>query len=173
MRRRRQGPEWDIGPISVFLDTGPLLARHLNRDRLHEAAEKGFEQLETGNFELVTSTFVLTETLTLLARRSSYAFAAERAHQIYEAEDVILLRPEEQDELAALERFEKFADQKVSFTDCVSFALMWRYRISRAFTFDRHFRLAGLEMWPLPYSSLAEPEPSEPEGAPDRPGDEP
>jgi len=44
--------------------------------------------------------------------------------------------------------FEKYADQDVSFTDCVCFALMRAHNIQRVFTFDRHFRLAGFESIP-------------------------
>jgi len=36
----------------------------------------------------------------------------------------------------------------VSFTDCVSFSLMRRYKLSRVFTFDRHFAAAGFTVWP-------------------------
>jgi predicted nucleic acid-binding protein len=44
--------------------------------------------------------------------------------------------------------FAKFADQRVSFTDCVSFILMRRHRLARAFTFDRHFGDAGFGVMP-------------------------
>jgi uncharacterized protein len=37
----------------------------------------------------------------------------------------------------------KYADQRVSFTDCISFVMMKRERVKIAFTFDRHFSLAG------------------------------
>jgi uncharacterized protein len=40
----------------------------------------------------------------------------------------------------------KYADQGVSFTDCVSFAIMRRHKIRTAFTFDRHFKLAGFNV---------------------------
>jgi predicted nucleic acid-binding protein len=35
-----------------------------------------------------------------------------------------------------------------SFTDCTSFALMRELSVSEAFTFDRHFREAGLLAFP-------------------------
>ena len=40
----------------------------------------------------------------------------------------------------------KYADQQISFTDCVSFAMMRRLGIGAAFAFDRHFRDAGFQM---------------------------
>jgi hypothetical protein len=51
-----------------------------------------------------------------------------------------------EDELKAIRLFRKFADQRVSFTDCVSFTLMKRNKLTIAFTFDAHFRLAGFDI---------------------------
>ena len=91
---------------------------------------------------------MLDETFTLLARRSTYEFAAQRARNLFASESLTILRPDENDELAALEWFQKFADQSVSFTDCVSFVLMDKQRIKRAFSFDRHFKTAGFDVEP-------------------------
>ena len=48
----------------------------------------------------------------------------------------------------AIDTLEKYADQKITFTDCVSFVLMKKEGIKRAFSFDFHFRLAGYEVVP-------------------------
>ena len=40
---------------------------------------------------------------------------------------------------------QQFHDQKFSFTDCASFALMREYGIHQACTLDKHFRVAGFE----------------------------
>jgi len=42
----------------------------------------------------------------------------------------------------------KYADQSVSFTDCVSFALLERHNIKCAISFDRHFAIAGFAVEP-------------------------
>ena len=89
---------------------------------------------------------MLCETITLLARRADYGFAVEKARLIHASAVLRLLRPTREDELLAVNWLEKFADQKVSFTDAVSFELMRRHRITRAFTFDRHFELAGFKV---------------------------
>ena len=152
----------------IFIDTGAFLARYLARDQFHEEARTAWRELEASTLPCSTSNFVLDETFTLLGRRASYAFAAETARSLLSSEVLEILRPAGEDELRALGDFEKLADQQVSFTDCVSFALMRRYRIQRAFSFDRHFAYAGFELWPAGWSSVHEPrstyqtEPTEP-----------
>jgi hypothetical protein len=132
----------------IFVDTGAFLARYISKDQLHAKATRAWKELEKARSPLCTSSFVLDETFTLLARRASYAFATGRAETVYASKVLTILRPDEADESAALVFFRKLADQEVSFTDCVSFALMRRHRLTRAFTFDRHFRDAGFTVWP-------------------------
>ena len=132
----------------IFVDTGPLLARYLTTDQHHEAAVLGWTEIERSSQRWLTSNFVVAETLTLLSRRASASFAAERGRRLYGSSAFEILRPQREDEIAALEAFTRFADKRVSFTDCVSFALMKRNRLRRAFTFDRHFAAAGFEVWP-------------------------
>ena len=132
----------------IFVDTGALLARHFQRDRHHDRALEAWAELRTRRRRCMTSNFVLDEALTLLGRRVSYPYAAERAASWWGSDVLAIVRPEERDELAAIELFRKFGDQGVSFTDCVSFALMRRNRVRNAFTFDRSFAAAGFEIWP-------------------------
>jgi predicted nucleic acid-binding protein len=132
----------------IFVDTGAFLARYLARDDHHAKATQAWKTLPRRSWKCYTSNFVLDETFTLLARRSSYSFAAERARSLYSSRALQILRPSAEDEHEALLLFEKYADQRVSFTDCTSFALMRRRRIERAFAFDRHFKDAGFELWP-------------------------
>jgi predicted nucleic acid-binding protein len=133
----------------IFVDTGAFLARHLARDEHHETARRAWGDLASTAWRVYTSNFVLDETFTLLARWVSYDFAAERADAILASTSLEILRPDAGDEVSALELFRKFGDQQVSFTDCVSFALMKRSGIARAFAFDRHFVHAGFELWPV------------------------
>lgn len=132
----------------IFVDTGAFLARWVRRDQHHDAAVAGWRELGERRRRCLTSSFVLDEVLTLLGRRVTYPFAAERAEALWGSEALTIARPEQRDELAAIELFVKLADQRVSFTDCISFALMRRHRVRRTFTFDRHFEAAGFEVWP-------------------------
>ena len=81
--------------------------------------------------------------------RIGYRYTIENIADIYRSPTLTILPSTRADELAALQWMHKFADQDVSFTDCVSFALMRRNRIRTAFTFDRHFLLAGFRIFTL------------------------
>jgi len=130
----------------IFIDTGAFVARYIERDQYHDAATEHWRMLRNDQRQCFTSNFVLDETFTLLARRSTYEFAAERARKLFESISLSILRPDENDELAALELFQRYADQSVSFTDCVSFVLMKKRNIQCAFSFDHHFTIAGFDI---------------------------
>ena len=131
----------------LFIDTSAFLARYLKRDQLHPRASAAWKKLEKSGNRCLTSNFVLDELFTLLGRRATYGFAAERARSLLTSRALTVLRPDAEDELRAVTWFEKLAEHQVSFTDCVSFALMERHRIACAFAFDRHFADAGFDVW--------------------------
>jgi predicted nucleic acid-binding protein len=95
---------------------------------------------------LVTSNHVVDELATSLGRLAGFRYAADCVADLYASPMIDILGSTREDELEALRWMRKYADQHISFTDCVSFALMRRHRIRAAFTFDRHFKLAGFEV---------------------------
>ena len=132
----------------IFIDTGAFLARFLRNDQHHPKAVAVWEELSSNRENCFTSNFVLDETFTLLGRRAGYGFSVQRAKNIYASQALTICRPDREDEINALQFFGKFADQHVSFTDCISFVLMKREKIHRAFSFDRHFEFAGFDLVP-------------------------
>lgn len=132
----------------IFIDTGAFVARHIERDQHHRDAVAYWAEIARGKQRCMTSSFVLDEAFTLLGRLAGNAFAAGRARNIYASRSLCILRPDAGIESRALEFFVKYADKQVSFTDAVSFALMRKERIRRAFTFDRHFADAGFRVVP-------------------------
>jgi hypothetical protein len=130
----------------IFVDTGAFLARYHARDEHHGEAVRAWKRV--GKERLLTSSLVLAETFTLLARWAGGAFAAQRARAILQSERIEILRPGLKEEVEAVPLLDKYGDQKVSFTDCVSFVLMRRRGAEEAFTFDRHFVAAGFRLWP-------------------------
>jgi len=132
----------------IFVDTGAFLARYLARDQYHDAAQLKWKAIEQQDIKCFTSNFVIDETITLLGRWAGHDFAVERANNIYASREVLtILRPDHDVEIKALLLFRKYSDQKVSFTDCVSFALMRTHKIAQAFSFDSHFQLVGFSLF--------------------------
>jgi len=132
----------------IYIDTGAFLARYLRHDQYHRIAVAFWDKLGSSKERGFTSNFVLDAMFTLLGRRAGYDFAVQRAKHIYASKALIIFRPDQKDELKVLKYFSKYADQNVSFTDCISFVLMRREKIHRVFSFDRHFELAGFKLFP-------------------------
>lgn len=132
----------------IYIDTGAFIARYLKRDQYYDTAVKYWKTLSTRQEQFFTSNFVLDETFTLLGRRAGYKFAAQRARNIFLSDTITILRPEPEDELRALDLFEKYSNLEVSYTDCISFVLMSKNRIGKVFTFDKHFELTGFTIIP-------------------------
>ncbi len=133
----------------IFVDTGAFISKYLTSDNFHKKSVQIWSELEHKKTKILTSNFILDETFTLLARQANYDFSAKIARLIYNSNVINILRPTYDTELRALSLFDKFSDQKVSFTDCISFQLMKENRIKTTFSFDRHFALAGFNI--LPY----------------------
>lgn len=131
----------------LFIDTGAFIAKYHSRDNYHQKTLDMWNKIQQYRLRCFTSNFILDETITLLGRRLNYHFAAERAKIFYMSKAFTILRPTLEEEVAALRFFEKYIDQKISFTDCISFVLMKKYKISQVFSFDKHFQHAGFTIF--------------------------
>jgi predicted nucleic acid-binding protein len=131
----------------LFVDTGAFVAKEIGSDQFHVAAQRGWNEIDRRGIRLVSSEHVFDESATLIARRSHYAFAAEWGQDALES-GIEWLRAGEEEWIKALILMRKFADQGVSFTDCLSSVLMKREGLKRVFGFDRHFNSMGFRVWP-------------------------
>lgn len=109
-------------------------------------ASQAWDRLQHSAERCLTTNFVIDETLTLIGRRAGNRFAGRVGRRLYRSRILEIHRPSLEDEITALGLLEKYADQGVSFTDCVSFVTMRARGIERAFGFDRHFRIAGFDL---------------------------
>ena len=127
------------------MDTGAFLAKELANDQHHKMASEAWRGLLEGRVALFSSEHVFDETVTLLARRTTYAWAADWGRDAL-ASGISWLRADQSEWGEALRLMQKFADQSVSFTDCLSFLLMRREGLREAFGFDGHFAAAGFRL---------------------------
>lgn len=130
----------------IFIDSGAFIARFLTKDQYHEKAITIWNDIYSKNEKCYTSSIVINETITFVARRTNHSFAAEKGRFIYLSPNIGILRSSEVEEKLALELFEKYQNMNVGFADCLSFSLMKKHNINKAFSFDKHFEMAGFHL---------------------------
>jgi len=84
---------------TLFIDTGAFVARFLKHDRLHNTSLKVWRKVEASKTICQTSTYVLNETTTLLARHASPEFAVQKIQSIYLSKRFQIVRSDESSEL--------------------------------------------------------------------------
>lgn len=127
------------------MDTGAFLAKEIANDQHHAVATEQWCRFSAGHIALYSSEHVFDEAMTLLARRTAYAWAADWGRDAL-ASGIRWLQAGDTEWKEALRLMRKFADQSVSFTDCVSFVLMRREGLRDVFGFDGHFAAAGFRL---------------------------
>lgn len=125
--------------MKVFVDTGAFCALAVPKDRNNQKAKSIHERLRESKAILYTSDYLLDETYTLLKMRGSHATSVIFMDQIA-ASRINIHRITEDIEAAAKTIFRKFDDNRLSFTDCTSFALINHLDLQAVFAFDNHFR---------------------------------
>lgn len=132
----------------VFVDTAGWMAMADAGDPHHEAACRVRDVELSGGTLLVSTDFVLDETLTLVRLRLGLR-AAARWWAGIEASRRLRWEPVGRERLERARRwFFQWSDQRFSFTDCTSFVVMRELGLERALTSDAHFAHAGFEVVP-------------------------
>jgi uncharacterized protein len=124
----------------IFVDTSAWFAAAVPWDAKHAAAT---EWLTSCRDPLVTSDYVVDETLTLLRTKGENERAMSLGSQFFDRTVCTVVRLTDEDIRAAWDIFHRFADKEWSFTDCASRVVMDRLQVSAAFAFDQHFRQFG------------------------------
>ena len=94
----------------------------------------------------MTTNFVVAELHALVVARGSRDAARHALSTSYRSRVTTVVRATEDDEQRALAIVLQYVDKDFSFTDAISFAVMERLGISRAFSLDRHFAQFGWQM---------------------------
>jgi predicted nucleic acid-binding protein len=132
----------------IFVDTSAWVALADRRDAHHRKAASVFPSLLRQSRSLVTSNLVIAETYILLRKEMGRTAAASFLEKIKASPRVMKICSDEETESEAEKILAKYKDQDFSYTDAVSFAIMHRMGIKKAFCFDRHFMAAGFEKIP-------------------------
>jgi len=124
----------------VFVDTSAWYALIDAKDPDHLSVLPSLQQYQNN---LLTSNYIVDETITLLRYRVGWQYARQFGEQLFSGRLAQYIRVTEPDEKAAWEIFERYQDKIFSFTDCTSFVLMKRLELSTAITLDSDFKSFG------------------------------
>ena len=124
----------------IFTDTGGWYGISVPEDPNYAAAIAWSLRNQQ---PLLTTDFVVDETLTLLKARGHQALALTLGQQFFDGSLATIYYLTEDDIQQSWQVFRRYADKDWSFTDCTSKFVMEKLGITEAFAFDQHFRQFG------------------------------
>ena len=133
--------------MKLFVDTSAWLALNDKNDQHHKAALTKSDTIKRQKIELITSDYIIDETLTIIRYRVSHKAAVVFGDSLIGSNIVTILNIREEERFKAWTLFKRYGDKDFSFTDCTSFVLMKKLRIEKAFAFDDHFVQTGFELF--------------------------
>lgn len=92
---------------------------------------------------LLTTDFIIDETLTLLRARGQHAIAIALGSRFFGNQLATIYYLTQDDIHTAWEIFRSFSDKAWSCTDCTSKVVIDKLALTTAFAFDHHFRQFG------------------------------
>lgn len=125
----------------IFVDTAAWFALSVPADPDHTRVRDWFA---SNTRPLVTTDYVVDETLTLLRARGKNAAALTMGNVLLNGNLASIHKVNLMQILAAWELFQKCADKDWSFTDCVSYVVIQELGVATAVSLDKHFRQFGL-----------------------------
>lgn len=130
----------------VFIDTGGWVALFVESDENHEKAVSIFEKIKKQKLEMYTSDYVIDETITTILVRGGHKQSIAAGEALFSSKimQIINVSPEYVSDTWKL--YKKYKDKVFSFTDVSCFIIMKAFDIKKAFSFDREFVQAGIQL---------------------------
>jgi len=134
--------------VLAYVDTSALIALAVSSDRNHARAVHFLRTALSDGIRFVLGRPVLIEYIDGVTKRIGKKDAIAQLRAL-ETSAVMRIEPDvDDDHVAAHDLFLRYDDQPIDLTDCLSFAIMGRLRLTDAFTFDRDFATHGLTCRP-------------------------
>jgi predicted nucleic acid-binding protein len=125
----------------IFVDTSALYAVADAADAEHQRAAAAWQRMTAGEQELVTTNYVLNETIALVQRRSGLAAAVALDRVVRSVTTVVWVDLTIHE--AASATWAAAGRRDLSLTDCVSFLVARQHDVDAVFAYDRHFAEQG------------------------------
>jgi uncharacterized protein len=127
--------------MNVFADTSALYALLVRDDFMHVRAKKCFAYFAKHATQLLSSSFVLVETIALLQRRIGLEAVQDFNARVLPLLEVLWVDREWYNR--AVQRLFAQHRRELSLVDCISFEIMEARAVTMAFTYDKHFMEFG------------------------------
>lgn len=124
----------------ILVDTSAWYASIIPSDENHAVAAAW---LDTNTAPLLTTDYIVDETLTLLRARGEGTRALLMGDRFFNSSLTEIYLLTEEDIKQTWEVFRQFKDKEWSFTDCASKVVIEKLGLAQAFAFDRHFHQFG------------------------------
>jgi len=128
---------------AVFVDTGAWVALRYGRDQHHARARGLMRRLRTDGLGLVTTEWVMAESVTLLKARGAVDYALALGEAIQGGRLGYLVESTAERRRHAWDLFVRYRERRVGWVDCASFAVMEELGLDRYLGFDEDFVRAG------------------------------
>ena len=136
----------------AIVDTGMFFAYYYQPAEQHARARKTLDTIVSGDLSfgpLFTTQAVLSELATLLLRKSTHNEAVRAVSEIRNSESFNDLVVDRLTFDTALEQFEQYDDQTISFVDHTTAVLAAERNIEHVLGFDKDFQTLGFTRVPV------------------------
>ena len=133
----------------IFIDSSAFYLVVNKSEKLHNIARKTFSKIVLGNSVIITSDYIIDETLTLISKKWGKYYAIEFWDNVKNSNILKVMKLSERQFYKTIDLFRKYKDHDFSFTDCSCFIMMNDLKITKVFTFDKHFLNFGFEVYPI------------------------
>src|SRR4030042_1504729 len=127
----------------IFVDTSAWIALVDKDDSHHKEAASSYPSLLKNHRNLITSNLVIAETYIIILNELGHKPAIDFLEKLKVSPRILKVYSNEDIETEGELILARYGDQDFSYTDAVSFVVMKRQKIKKAFSFDKHFLIAG------------------------------
>lgn len=131
-----------------FVDTSFWIALELSDDQNHRTALKFWSSIDLETVRLITTSYVLDESVTFLNSRQAHRNAVQLGESILLSHYIELIHVDLDTFFEGWEMFKTYDDKKFSLTDCISFVVMKHQGLQDALSFDSDFEQSGFRIQP-------------------------
>jgi uncharacterized protein len=140
--------------VKVFIDTWGWLALEDRLEKSHESVRQFYRKVHARADQILTSNFVLDETITRLFRRRPFQEAVQFVGGLLASPSIRIEPVTDARFHQAFMLRQRYSDKpRISFTDLTTMVIMTELNITQIMTADSHFTQAGLGFQIIPRGS--------------------